>query len=729
MSKIKHLAPKVISLCLCITIICGITAVTAYSAGTENSASATSTSSSDSDKVSKEETVYVVADAEGNPNKVIVSDWIKNPEKLDTLNDKTSLDNIKNLKGDEKYTLNEDNMCIWDAKGNDIYYQGTSKKDLPVDLSVSYRLDGRSISPKELAGKSGKVTMRFDYKNKQYETVTVNGKKTKIYVPFVMLTGMILDNDNFSNVTVNNGRVINDGSHTIVAGYATPGLEEDLDLETDEINFPNYVEIKADVKDFKLTTTMTLATNEIFNDIDFSEADSKLETLDKKLKKLTDATDKLIDGSSKLYNGISTLLSKSDTLISGVKNLVKGAVQLQGGTSKLDKGAGKLDKGAGKLKKGAKTLSTGISTLQTGVSQLAVGLGTLSKNSSSLNSGAKQVFESLLSTADTQIAASGVKAEKLTIANYSKVLSDIESSLSEESLRKIAYNTALDTVTNTVRAQESLIKTQVEAAVKQQVLEAVISKAGLGMTVDEYNAAATAGKIPADVKAQIEAGVEQQMNSDSIKSTINTKVEEQIQSLIDENMNSDTVKAQIEEGVTKGKSGASAISSLKKQLDSYNTFYQGVISYTSGVDSAKSGVDKLNSGTTQINKGAKSLASGTKSLKKGTKSLKKGTNTLKNGMDTFVNGIYKLSSGTGLLTGGVKQLKDGSYALNSGLKTYKEQGVNTLVKAVNGDVKGLLNRLKAVSKVSSRYKSFGGISSDMDGKVDFIYKTDSIEKK
>ncbi len=728
MNRIKKYAPKVLSLLLSLTIICGITAMTAYSAGAEKSSGESSSSSDTKDKLTKEETVYVIADAEGNPDKVIVSDWIKNPDKLDKIEDKTSLDKVKNVKGDEKYTLNGDNMYIWDAKGSDIYYQGTSKKDLPVDLSVSYRLDGKAISPKDLAGKSGRVTMRFDYKNNKYENVVVNGKKTKIYVPFVMLTGTMLDNEKFSNVSVNNGKVINDGSHTIVAGFATPGLEEDLDLKTDEVEFPNYVEIQADVKDFELTTTMTLATNDVFNDIDFSKADEKIDELDKKLNKLTDATDKLIDGSSKLYGGLSTMLSKSDTLISGVKNLVSGAKQLQSGTSKLDKGAGKLDKGTGTLKKGANTLSVGISTLQTGVSQLASGLGTLSNNSSTLNSGAKQVFDTLLSTADKQIAAAGIKAEKLTIENYSKVLSGIEDSLTDDALYKIAYNTALNTVTETVKAQEDLIKTQVEAAVKQQVLDGVLKKIGLNMTVEDYNKAVAAGSISSEVKAQVEGAVDQQMKTDAITATVKAKVEEQIQSLIDSNMNSETVKKQISDGVAKGKSGASAIAELKKQLDAYNTFYQGVLNYTAGVDSAKSGVDKLNTGSKDLSTGANKLAKGAKTLKKGTKDLKKGTKTLNSGMKTFVSGLDKLSSGTGVLVNGVKQLKDGSLALNTGLKTYKEQGVNTLVKAVNGDVKGLLNRLKAVSKVSSNYKSFGGINPEMNGKVDFIYKTNSIEK-
>lgn len=722
----KKIMPKVLSLVLSLVIVFSITAVTAYTAGAESSGNNTSDKSEVKGN-SKDETVYVIADAEGNPNKVIVSDWIKNSDKLDKLVDKTELKDIKNVKGDEKYTLNGDDMCIWDAKGNDIYYQGTSDKDLPVDVKVSYRLDGKAISPKELAGKSGRVSIRFDYTNKQYEEVIVNGKKTRIYVPFVMLTGMILDNESFSNVEVNNGKVINDGNRTIAAGFATPGLEENLDLKTDEIDFPNYVEIKADAENFKLSTTMTLATNDVFNDVDFTKADQKIENLDKKLKKLTDATDKLIDGSSKLYKGLSTLLSKSDTLISGIKSLVKGAKQLSGGADKLDKGVGKLKKGTKTLDKGADSLKMGISTLQNGVVQLASGLGTLSSKGSELNSGAKQVFNSLLSAADNSIAAAGIKAEKLTIDNYSKVLSGIEDSLSEDALYKIAYNKALEAVTTSVRSQESMIRTQVELAVKQQVTEGVLKQAGLDMSAEQYAQAVEAGKISAEVQARISAAVDEQMKSESIQNTISSKTEEKIQSLIDENMKSDTVTKQIKEGVEKGKAGASSISALKKQLDSYNKFYKGVQAYTSGVDSAKSGADKLSAGSTALKKGAGALKNGTKTLKKGTSDLKKGTKSLSGGARKLVSGVQKLSDGSKALVSGVKQLSDGSLALNNGLKTYKEQGVKALVDAVDGDVKGLVNRLKAISKVSSHYKNFSGLSDKMDGKVDFIYKTDSIE--
>lgn len=732
MIEFKKHTPKILSAFLSLVLIFSLVATTAYTAGAESNAvnsKQSSSSGKDSGKLFKEESVYIIADAEGNPDKVIVSDWIKNPDKLDTINDKSTLSDIKNVKGDETYKLNSDNMYVWNAKGNDIYYQGTSDADLPVDLRVSYILDGRAVSPDEIAGKSGKVTIRFDYKNKQYETVKINGKKERIYVPFVMLTGMMLDNEKFSNVTVSNGKVINDGNHTIVAGFAMPGMEDNLKLDTDKFSIPDSVEITADVKDFELSTTLTVAASDMFGDIDFSDADKTIKDLNKKLDTLTDATNRLIDGSSKLYNGISTMLKKSDALVSGVQALADGAKKLSNGVSELDKGAGKLNNGVKTLDKGASSLKSGAAKMQNGLSDLAYGLGQLSTNSYALTSGAKQVFDTLLKTADDQIAAAGLKADKLTISNYSKVLSGIIDSLSEDKVREQAEQMALQSVTQTVRSQEELIKAGVTAAVREQVTNGVLAKAGLNMTAEQYAAAVEAGKVDAETQAQINAAVEQQMNSSEIAATIDSKTEEEIQKLIDENMKSDAVKAQIEQAVENAKAGALSIKNLKTQLDSFNEFYQGINTYTSGVDQASAGANQLSTGSQKLSNGTKSLKKGTKKLKKGTADLNAGTSKLASGSLALYNGVETLNNGTGALVNGVQLLNNGALSLNNGLKKYKEEGIDVLVDAVEGKAEVLVERLKAISKVSKDYKSFSGISKDMDGKVNFIYKTDSVENK
>lgn len=784
MSKLKNVKkylPKVLSAAMTMTILCGTVGTTAYSAGIEQAggktqqtaavgttkAANTAKSSSDAKKFSKEETVYVIAGADGTPQKVIVSDWIKNPGKADKIVDKSNLTDIETTKGDETYTINEKKMYEWGANGNDIYYKGNTNEQLPVGVSIRYELDGKAVAPKDLAGKSGKLKITFTYTNRQFEEVAVSGKKEKIYVPFVMLTGMVLDNEKFTNVAVSNGKVINDGTHTLVAGFALPGMQESLGIDKDKLKLPSAVEVTADVKDFELATTLTVATNELFNGVDTAKLDGKVDELKKKIDTMADGVTQLTDGSSKLYNGISTLLDKSGELIDGVNKLYNGAEQLKSGTADLKDGASKLDDGASQLDSGVASLQSGAGDLDNGASQLSSGayavdagveqlqgyIGTLSgglseisSNSEQLKGGAKQVFDTLLATAGTQIAAAGLPAQELTIGNYNAVLQGLFAQLDDSAVQQLAYDTAYKTVSATVNSQRDVIRTAVEAEVKKQVTNGVLAAAGLGMDSESYEAAVAAGQIPEAVQQQIAAGIANQMAG--MDGTIEAQTDAQTESLIETNMQSEQVQSQINAALEKAAAGRASLQALETQLDSYNTFYQGVISYTEGVDRANAGAQQIFGGTVTLKDGTGNLAygaaqlkdgtdtlvggayqlkSGSGELKNGTATLKNGTVTLDNGALALFNGIGTLKNGTGTLLDGVQQLKDGSMQLDEGLQKFKKEGVDAITDAVNGDLKTFRDRFKAMLQVSENYKSFSGITDDMDGKVDFIFKTDSIQ--
>ena len=687
-NKKKHLK-KILSLLLSGVLVIGGMGIAVHATGAKDTSAKKETvkqtvSPEEKTEISKDETVYIIAGADGAVNKVIVSDWIKNAIASDKIQDQTDLENVVNVKGDETYTLDGDNIHVWDAQGNDIYYQGDIKKELPVDIAVSYKLDGNTVSAEELAGKSGKVTIRFDYTNHQYEMVDIDGKQEKMYVPFAMLTGVILDNDNFKNVEISNGKLINDGDRIVLIGMAFPGVSDNLKLEEDKLNIPDYVEITADATDFEMAASVTIATNELFNHVDFDDVDD-LEGLSDSLDELTDAMDQLIDGSSKLYDGLDVLLDKSGEMKEGINQLVTGA---------------------GKLAKGNKDLDGGAAQLQSGAAKLAGGLDTLSSNNTTLNGGAKQVFESLLSMANTQLADAGLTVKKLTIDNYATVLNGVLSSLDEKAVYKLAYDQAYSKVEEAVRAQETVIHTKVEAAVREKVLEGVLKAAGQPMTAKQYEAAVNAGKIPADAQAKINAAVEGQMAQKEIQKQITKNTEQQIKDLTEQKMGSEEVKAQINKAVESAKSGASGIASLKTQLDGYNQFYQGLITYTGGVAEASSGA---------------------RELKNATAFLKKGTTGLKNGAEELYTGLGALQEGSGALIDGVAQLKDGALQLSDGLKEFNEKGVQKLIDAVDGDLDGLLTRIRATADVSKDYKSFAGISDEMDGAVKFIYKTGAVE--
>lgn len=348
----------------------------------------------------KEEMVYVLAESDGSVKKIIVSDWLKNLSESASLYDRSALLKVENLKGNETSKVERDGTRIWNAQGKDIYYRGEIEKELPVTMRISYQLDGKKISAKELAGKSGKVTIRFDYENQLYQTVSVGGKAERLCVPFAMATGMVLDNAHFSNVEVSNGKLLNDGERTVVYGIAFPGLGENLRLSGDSVAVPDYVEVTADVTDFAMENTVTLVDNSIFADLDAGKMDSA-EDLAAGLTQLDDAMEKLLSGASALGDGLQTLQSKSGQLALGVEKLAEGGTR---------------------LKSGGADLTGGVSELSGGITELSGGLAALDQNSAALCAGAQQVFSTMLKTADGQLAAAGLTLPALTPENYSSVL-------------------------------------------------------------------------------------------------------------------------------------------------------------------------------------------------------------------------------------------------------------------------------------------------------------------
>ena len=173
-------------------------------------------------------------------------------------------------------------------------------------------MDGTEVSPEALAGKTGHLKMEVTYTNTSKTTKTVNGKKTDIYSPFVMVTGMILSTDNFSNITVDNGKVISDGSRNVVVGFGMPGMKESLDMSSDiadEVNIPEGFTVEADVTDCEMNSTFTVALTDIFKDIDLDDVDG-LDELKDSMKDLTDAAVKLVDGTKDLYDGTNKLNDK-----------------------------------------------------------------------------------------------------------------------------------------------------------------------------------------------------------------------------------------------------------------------------------------------------------------------------------------------------------------------------------------------------------------------------------
>ena len=335
---------------------------------------------------SKEETVYVFADASGRQSKLLVNEKLKNATNQKTISDVSNLKNISNLNGDETFTASGSKLN-WAADGNSITYQGTSDEAAPVTMKVTYYLDGKEISADQLAGKSGKVKIRFDYTNNLKKTITVNGKSKQAYVPFTMITGMMLPNDNFSNVEVTNGKVVEASDSNVVVGITMPGLKDSLNINFDgkkaDLDIPEYFEVSADVTDFSLDMTLSVATSNLLTDANLD--DINLNDLNSQVNTLSDAGNQLADGATTLSDGIAQLQSNVPDLTSGVAQLDDGAGTLQSGLSQYTDGVASAADGVAALDAGANQLSSGINALSdtfksqilTGVAQLADGADAL----------------------------------------------------------------------------------------------------------------------------------------------------------------------------------------------------------------------------------------------------------------------------------------------------------------------------------------------------------------
>ena len=429
-------------------------------------------------EVGKEETVYVISDSTGAAKRIIVSDHLINRDGEAVLSDASTLTGITNVKGEETYTQNGTELT-WNAGGNDIYYQGTSAEQLPVTQKITYLLDGKEMTPEELAGKSGRVTIRFDYTNNEKVEATIDGKKEQICVPFMAVSGMVLD-ESFRNIEVTNGKVVADGNNSVVFGYALPGLSDSLDVDEEDfdgdVRIPEYFEVTADVENFSLDMAMTVVANAT-NFLD-AEGEDGLSSVDEMLDTLTDATAQLADGSAELAEGTDTLKDAMGEFTDGVRTLKDGVSAYTDGASQLADGIAQLSGKTPELSTGVDTLNSSAATLYQGVSLL----------DNTLNAAfTDQEKENLQKQVNDTVAA-----QEQTIRDSAKSAVDAQA----EAIKGQA-EAAVD-------AQAEAIKGQAEAAVDAQ---AETIRAQAKQTVDDAFAGGQYAAIEAQASEQVTASL------------------------------------------------------------------------------------------------------------------------------------------------------------------------------------------------------------------------------
>ena len=413
---------------------------------TENTKEETHTkvkSASDDCTVKKEETVYVNANANGNVEEIMVSDWLRNSGNTrGALLDRSSLADIENIKGDETF-LQDGHTLVWNMQDEDIFYQGTTTKKLPIEMNIAYYLNDEEITPKELAGKDGHLRMEVTFKNNSTVNKKIDGEKATLYAPFVMVTGMLLPDDHFTNVTVENGKCVSDGSRNIVLGYGMPGLKENLDLPkevSEKLPLNDGFTLEADVTDCELGGTYTAALTDILSDIDvdnigdFDELKDSLDQLDDAAVQLVDGAEKLSDGNhelnekyqtfadglKQLADGIKQLSTGGDTLKTGLKQYTDGVDTLTGGLGQyisgvnaLGNGVRQYTQGVGTLANGLNQYTDGVNTLGNGVKDYVTGVDTLGRGVKQYTAGADQLADGVKQyTAGTDKYISGVNESK-----------------------------------------------------------------------------------------------------------------------------------------------------------------------------------------------------------------------------------------------------------------------------------------------------------------------------
>lgn len=760
----------------------GATAVFAEKGSTAVTAEADSTtdSSKDADDIAdklmdsvslkdndadKDESVYLISDANGNVNKTIVVDHLKNKDKKDTLEDASNLSDIENVKGKEKFTQSGDKLT-WQAGGKDIYYQGTATEEPPVTQKVTYYLDGKEISPEDLAGKSGKVKIRFDYTNTTSYTETVNGEKQTVSVPFAAVTGLVLG-DGFENIEVTNGKAEVSDSSSVVLGYALPGLKDSLgikdgDLDGD-VNIPEYMEMTADVKNFSMPAAMTFVVNAsdyVSTDgIDTSDLDDMINDLKDASTQLQDGSKTLAEGTDTLADGLSTLQSKLGTFASGVGTLQSGLKAytdgvstlsgglntlgnstgaLVSGADKLNSGAGQLASGSAILKDGLKTYTDGASTLAAGASNLDAGMDTLKSGTDTLSQSAPSLVSGVNSLSDgintldkalkTPMSEEGAaKYKEAAKAGVDAKLADDTNATSYNNTKKYAaekyYNemtsdSSVEKTVESLKANKTLynmIYSTVEAQVKQQIENAIQEYVSNGVSREEA--------IKAICGQDYDKYVEElsTSNTDSQLKTMATQVLDGVAS-----SSKDAVGTSVADAAKTGaETGAqeaviTGIDSTKKNIsDQINAKQESGESLVSGATKLNLGAKVLAEKLPELTKGVADLKDGSSQLNAGAAKLTSNNDTLNAGATALNAGASQLSAGTQslmnsvpTLTSGIKQLVDGSNTLVAN-NAQLNSGASQLADGTNQIVSGV-DQLTTGSKTLSE-----GAHTLADGMVQF----------
>ena len=512
---------------------------------------------------SKSETVYAVMNGDGSIKSTTVSEHLYSASGLANVTDKTTLTDIQNTESDAEFTQNGEEL-VWNTNDTDVYYKGNTDKALPIDVKVTYALDGQEAALEDIIGKSGHLTVTVNLKNNETGTVNVNGKDRTIVTPLITAVGVILGGD-ASNVTAEHGMIESAAKSSVAAFVTLPGVKDSLSgLLPDEVNsiedyLQDTVTVEADVEDFTCpqvmvacaTSTAALGTDNVFD-----------------LSSINDLTD-----------GINQLNDAMSQLMDGASQLVDGTSQLAGGVLAL------LD--------GANTLNNGAAALDDGLGQLTNGLDTLSANNAALNAGAQQVADGVLASANKTLKEGGLIDEDMTWSNYEAVIDNILT-MNDKTL---------------AAGRKKMVRTIWEQApsFKDSQLDLALY---LSATKTNHDLEA-ALKLMQNFDASMLTGALEMVTNVDAKNAIHEELKYQIENSQD---------------MADVRALKTSLSQIQVFVSSVNQYTAGVQTAADGAHSAKDGSAQLAAGTKTLYDGVNTLNTGAGQLNDGAGQLNDGLN-------------------------------------------------------------------------------------------------------
>lgn len=572
-------------------------------------------------------------------------------------NDETVYSNLKSDGSSYKTTVS----TVEGEENNTKVNKEEVEKDLPIECKVTYTLDGKEMSAKEIAGKKGKVTISLKYTNKAEQQVWLNGQNEKMYTPFLVVSGVMIDNKNNKNIEVNHGKVINNGDKTIAAGFAVPGLAQSLKLNNSELEVCDTIEISMETECFELKNIMTFASPKVFDSktikmSDFNELFSKVNDLQNASTQIEGGAKSLNDGIILLDTGIGTLKDGSDTLNGGVTALKQGANDLNNGANRLNNGYSAVDEGirilndkSGDLESGAKELATGTTMLAGGMNELSEGISGAANSFSTINDGAqsaKDGIAAIVSEMNKQMSTASQAGTPQAVSDNINLISDLQTT-NETLSAKLDDDTLDESVKSILEEQIRLNNESIEKlTASNQCVQNTL-----------------------------------QASEQSMKSLYDNLVV--LQGGIDS----------IATGTSAMKDGLDTIDNSTKTLATSST------ALAKGAGSLHDGTETLSEGTSSLAEGSSQVANGIQDLSEGTSSLVEGANALSNGATSLVQGVNSLADGS-------KQLVDGSGTLYDGIAKFNSEGIDNICNLINNNGKNLIRRIEKLQELSDSYDSF-----------------------